>query len=161
MDGRYGPRTAAAVLAYKTKRAIINRAYQQTPDSIVGKMTIERLDKDMLAIEAPFAILPGATALLTGLLFAPRIKEKPSGLVIVTEVNPPWFAWAKQVKAHFDALPDTKGLVSVVPMANQLTVAGAAAQLASAAAVAGPMGILVLSVGHGAPGSSPEQAHST
>lgn len=157
VDGRYGPRTAAAVLAYKTKRAIINRAYQQKPDSIVGKMTIDRLDSDMLALEAPFAILPGATALLTGLFFAPTIKEKASRLVIVTETNPPWFAWAKQVKAHFDALPNTKGLISVVPMANQLSVAVAASQLASAAAVAGPMGILVLSVGHGAPGSTPDQ----
>ena len=36
----YGPSTAKAVLAYKTKRKIINTAYQSTPDNIVGKMTI-------------------------------------------------------------------------------------------------------------------------
>jgi hypothetical protein len=45
---RYGPSTAAAVLAYKKKRKIINSGYQQSEDNIVGKMTIDRLDKDML-----------------------------------------------------------------------------------------------------------------
>jgi hypothetical protein len=44
---RYGPSTAAAVLAYKRKRKIINRAYQNTEDDIVGKMTIASLDKEM------------------------------------------------------------------------------------------------------------------
>jgi hypothetical protein len=43
----YGPSTAAAVLSYKTKRQIINRSYQTTPDSIVGKMTIASLDAEM------------------------------------------------------------------------------------------------------------------
>ena len=49
---RYGPTTANAVLAYKRTRGIINRAYQSTPDNIVGKMTIDRLDKDMLDLES-------------------------------------------------------------------------------------------------------------
>ncbi|MFO1236365.1 MAG: hypothetical protein U1F24_05005 [Alphaproteobacteria bacterium] len=49
--GRYGPRTADAVLAYKTRRGIINRAYQSTPDNIVGKMTIAALDADMASYE--------------------------------------------------------------------------------------------------------------
>jgi hypothetical protein len=48
----YGPMTARAVLAYKTRRKIINRAYQQKPDDIVGKMTITRLDEDMVRWEA-------------------------------------------------------------------------------------------------------------
>jgi len=43
----YGPSTAAAVLSYKTKRQIINKSYQTTPDSIVGKMTITSLDAEM------------------------------------------------------------------------------------------------------------------
>jgi hypothetical protein len=47
----YGPSTAAAVLAYKTRRSIINRAYQSTPDDIVGKMTIAVLDREMLSKE--------------------------------------------------------------------------------------------------------------
>lgn len=50
-DGSYGPKTAAAVLAYKKKRNIINRAYQTQPDNIVGKMTIDQLDREMLAAE--------------------------------------------------------------------------------------------------------------
>jgi hypothetical protein len=48
----YGPSTADAVLAYKTARQIINRSYQQTADNIVGKMTIERLDREVAALEA-------------------------------------------------------------------------------------------------------------
>src|SRR5215216_1450282 len=47
----YGPSTAKAVLAYKTKRQIINTAYQNAPDNIVGKMTITRLDQDMRFFE--------------------------------------------------------------------------------------------------------------
>ena len=43
----YGKSTAAAVLAYKKKRAIINRSYQAVADNIVGKMTIASLDKEM------------------------------------------------------------------------------------------------------------------
>lgn len=43
----YGSTTAAAVLAYKRRRAIINRSYQSTPDDIVGKMTIESLDSEL------------------------------------------------------------------------------------------------------------------
>lgn len=46
-QGLYGPSTAKAVLAYKTKRRIINPAYQKTPDNIVGKMTIAALDQEM------------------------------------------------------------------------------------------------------------------
>jgi len=47
----YGASTADAVLAYKTKRQIINRNYQTRPDNIVGKMTIASLDKEMFAHE--------------------------------------------------------------------------------------------------------------
>ena len=45
--GLYGRSTANAVLAYKRKRAIINPAYQNTADNIVGRMTIASLDKEM------------------------------------------------------------------------------------------------------------------
>jgi len=50
--GYYGRSTAAAVLGYKTKRQIINRTYQNKPDDIVGRMTIKRLDDDMVEIES-------------------------------------------------------------------------------------------------------------
>jgi hypothetical protein len=45
----YGPSTAAAVLAYKRKRKIINPSYQTQADEIVGKMTIKALDDELLA----------------------------------------------------------------------------------------------------------------
>jgi hypothetical protein len=51
VNHQYGRSTAAAVLAYKTKRQIINRSYQSSADDIVGKMTIASLDKEMLARE--------------------------------------------------------------------------------------------------------------
>lgn len=43
----YGPSTAAAVLAFKTERQIINHAYQSRPDDIVGRMTLAWLDDEM------------------------------------------------------------------------------------------------------------------
>jgi peptidoglycan hydrolase-like protein with peptidoglycan-binding domain len=52
-DGAYGPATAAAVLAYKQKRNIINRSYQNRADDIVGKMTMASLDTELLKREAP------------------------------------------------------------------------------------------------------------
>ena len=45
---RYGPSTASAVLAYKQKRNIINRAYQTQADNIVGKMTIAAMDNELV-----------------------------------------------------------------------------------------------------------------
>jgi hypothetical protein len=48
---RYGPSTAAAVLAFKRERNIINRSYQTRADDIVGKMTIAALDKEMVQWE--------------------------------------------------------------------------------------------------------------
>jgi hypothetical protein len=47
----YGPSTAAAVLAYKKKRKIINTSYQKHEDNIVGKMTIKSLDDELAKAE--------------------------------------------------------------------------------------------------------------
>jgi hypothetical protein len=44
---QYGGSTAAAVLAYKQRRQIMNKSYQNAADDIVGKMTIASLDKEM------------------------------------------------------------------------------------------------------------------
>ena len=49
--GLYGPTTAAAVLAYKRKRNIVNRAYQATADNIVGKMTIAKMDEELVLLD--------------------------------------------------------------------------------------------------------------
>ena len=51
LDGEYGPKTAAAVLSFKERRKIINKAYQTKPDEIVGVMTLAALDEEMLSIE--------------------------------------------------------------------------------------------------------------
>jgi peptidoglycan hydrolase-like protein with peptidoglycan-binding domain len=57
-NGIYSTTTAAAVLAYKTKRNIVNTAYQTRPDDIVGKMTIRSLDTEMQALEVPEPTAP-------------------------------------------------------------------------------------------------------
>jgi hypothetical protein len=54
----YGASTAAAVLAYKKKRKIINRSYQSKEDSIVGKMTIASLDDDVMRKEQKIPDFP-------------------------------------------------------------------------------------------------------
>jgi hypothetical protein len=55
----YGASTAAAVLAYKRKRKIINPAYQTQADDIVGKMTIKSLDDELMQRQADH-VAPGA-----------------------------------------------------------------------------------------------------
>lgn len=49
----YGTSTAQAVLAFKTKREIVNKAYQSQPDNIVGKMTIQALDTELCGLTPP------------------------------------------------------------------------------------------------------------
>lgn len=51
LSGTYGATTAAAVLGFKQQRGIINYAYQTQADNIVGKMTIRRLDDEMIKIQ--------------------------------------------------------------------------------------------------------------
>jgi hypothetical protein len=73
-DGIYGPATANAVAAYKQKRQILNA--QNKIDNIVGKKTIDRLDKEMLAAEqrnnnrTPRCIFPPVTRQITQRSFA-------------------------------------------------------------------------------------------
>jgi hypothetical protein len=43
----YGPSTAAAVLAFKKARKIVNRAYQTQEDDIVGIMTIAAMAREL------------------------------------------------------------------------------------------------------------------
>lgn len=47
----YGPRTTAAVLAYKRELKIINRNYQSSADNIVGRMTIASLDHGIFVLD--------------------------------------------------------------------------------------------------------------
>ena len=50
-DEMYGPVTAAAVLAFKEKRNIVNRSRQTQADNIVGIVTVAALDREILAKE--------------------------------------------------------------------------------------------------------------
>jgi hypothetical protein len=87
----YGASTAASVLSFKTKRDIVNRAYQSQADNIVGKMTIAALDREMLVaeqtIEAVFEafapVVEGARVLLQA--FQPDLL--PDNLQIQTAVD--------------------------------------------------------------------------
>jgi hypothetical protein len=48
---KYGASTAAAVLAFKRQRHVINTSYQTQADNIVGKMTIAAMDREVLSRE--------------------------------------------------------------------------------------------------------------
>jgi peptidoglycan hydrolase-like protein with peptidoglycan-binding domain len=73
VDGDYGALTAAAVLAYKRERNIVNRSYQTTADDIVGIMTMEALDREMFEREQD-PLIP----VFPTLLWRP-IRRKPRG----------------------------------------------------------------------------------
>jgi hypothetical protein len=75
----YGPTTAAAVLAYKKKRKIINQSYQSKEDSIVGKMTIKSLDGDLALIEGKGTVSAGI-GLTKGPCFCNILQVPRSGL---------------------------------------------------------------------------------
>jgi hypothetical protein len=63
----YGTETARMVLAYKgPPRNIINKAYEDKPDPIVGKMTIRSLDQEMFDFEN-HPPDPGSTSRLVSL----------------------------------------------------------------------------------------------
>ncbi|MBL8821841.1 MAG: peptidoglycan-binding protein [Planctomycetia bacterium] len=74
-DGNYGPATAAAVLAYKRKRNIINPSYQTQADNIVGKMTMAALDREMLAKERGLPDLETVGLLSASLRGDPRLER--------------------------------------------------------------------------------------
>jgi peptidoglycan hydrolase-like protein with peptidoglycan-binding domain len=134
----FGPSTARAVKSYKTKRKIVNLAYQTAPDDIVGKMTIQRLDEEMAAFERQKTHF----LLAVGITVAP-----PPALVVVTELGNPWFKWATQFSATD---PTTRKKVG---MAAGATPQAAAATIATAIGQANG-GIVLLSVGHGGGGGT-------
>jgi hypothetical protein len=92
---KYGQSTAAAVLKFKARRNIVNRAYQSSADNIVGKMTIAALDRELRDVERPFPFVGDcAQSLRAGL--APTFSKsaagirgsKASGLVTAPEDKP-------------------------------------------------------------------------
>jgi hypothetical protein len=79
----YGTSTADAVLGYKRKRKIINPAYQTQADNIVGKMTMARLDREILQREiaphAPVRIVPKSRWLVRHPLRSAALPALPHG----------------------------------------------------------------------------------
>lgn len=141
---QYGQSTAAATLAYKRKRNIVNRAYQMTADDIVGKMTIDSLDKGMQVKEQQLFDLSGfAAPFLGGIFLSPSVKSTVKA-IFATEMNSPWFAWAKNFKKTFTSIG-----ADMVSIANGAPISIVANRLKLAATMAGPGGFIILSVGHG------------
>ena len=129
--GIYGGSTAAAVLDFKTKREIINRAYQRAPDDIVGKMTIQALDQEIATRERQ----------RSSLLLAFKIAPQPLG-IIVSQSHPFPGTWASQVeKAHQTLLKKRPSPAGTPEAAVQ--------QLQTLIRQAGAGGLLLFAVGHG------------
>jgi hypothetical protein len=72
----YGSSTAAAVLAYKQKRKIINFTYQKQADDIVGKMTIKALDDELLSRQADHLVGGGNGQCTVEAPIAPSLKTR-------------------------------------------------------------------------------------
>jgi peptidoglycan hydrolase-like protein with peptidoglycan-binding domain len=132
-DKTYGPSTASAVLDYKSKRRIINYAYQKSADNIVGRKTIESLDNEMRVRENQ-----QHSMLLSFSVSEPVVAK----WAILSESNEDWVKWAKQVKAWH------KSNVELITIGAKPTVAAAASALKKAAQAANG-GFLIISVGHG------------
>jgi peptidoglycan hydrolase-like protein with peptidoglycan-binding domain len=81
-DGIYGPRTAAAVLAYKRARNIVNRKYQTQADNIVGKMTIASLDAEMARVEPKPGPLTNVNCFPTRLYPSGSVRLFPTAFAI-------------------------------------------------------------------------------
>ncbi len=83
IDESYGPATAEAVLAYKRKRNIINRAQQTQADNIVGKMTMARLDLEIVQLEGVVSS-PNIQPLLPPAKLAERRSLLDTGSAVAT-----------------------------------------------------------------------------
>ena len=56
----FGTSTAKAVLKFKTQRSIINRSYQNTPDPIVGILTMKAIDDELFRLQDSVSYSDGA-----------------------------------------------------------------------------------------------------
>lgn len=66
----YGVTTSESVRRFKVKRKIVNTRYQDKADNIVGRMTIERLDKEVFDLEHRPDPNPPPTSRLVSLTMA-------------------------------------------------------------------------------------------
>jgi hypothetical protein len=72
----YGSSTAAAVLAYKQKRQIINFTYQRQADDIVGKVTIKALDDELMSRQADHLVGGGTGQCTVQAPIVPSLKTR-------------------------------------------------------------------------------------
>jgi hypothetical protein len=91
-----------------------------------------------------FSLAGYAAPFLRGIFFSPTVKSLAK-VIVITEVNPPFFAWAQNFKKTFEAAG-----ADMVKIENGVSIPIVANRLKMAATMAGPRGILILSVGHGA-----------
>jgi hypothetical protein len=88
-DGIYGPATAAAVLAYKRDRKIINFKYQTKPDNIVGKMTLAALDRELRGLADPIVVIGRRSgAIVSFAITGPPVTPTSAGVGAVIRGNP-------------------------------------------------------------------------
>jgi len=130
---QYGPSTASAVLSFKTKRKIINPAYQTKPDAIVGKMTMRVLDAAMRAQEA------NASRLL--LSFGISDVTPPNTVILSEAGNNEFVGWADQI------VRENLGRITKINAVSDPN--DEVSRIQQAVFRAGAGGLLVLSVGHG------------
>jgi peptidoglycan hydrolase-like protein with peptidoglycan-binding domain len=137
-DGIFGPETEGVVRHYQRDKRL-------DADGIVGRHTIAALDDDMSTDEASLVSSSGfAGPLLGNVIKAPASKKKIN-FVIVTETSGSFFDWAKNIKKTLGSIG-----ADLVEIPNGSTAATVTSRLKLAAQKAGPRGILVMSVGHGA-----------
>jgi hypothetical protein len=127
----YGDSTANAVLEYKTERNIINWVYETTPDNIVGRMTMQSLDTEMLAYEFTNFHL----------LLSFGVPSPPRGFVI-SQSDPTPAAWARRVQEANSFLTNRPSPVNVRPE-------DIVSFLKQTISDAGNGGLLIFAVGHG------------
>lgn len=120
------------MLRYKQQRNVINTSYQTRADNIVGKMTIQSLDAEMVAREGQHFRL----------LVAFGVADTAPKMAILAQNHPLPAAWAKQVNEAF------KPNVVVVTSPARGTPEANVAAIKQAIAAANH-GLVVFSVGHG------------
>ena len=114
---RYGPSTTAAVVAFKTKWDIINRAYEKTVDPIVGKWTIRKLDEKVAEKEGGEPS-PGFDPQEAARIQALLVRDRPGVRVMVETAERSLL----QVQQGFDRAATDPGASARLLAANALAV---------------------------------------
>jgi hypothetical protein len=135
------------------KRSIINPAYETQADSIVGKMTIKQLDREMLALEIGVLRLRGAAGLFRGfaLLGSGVVVANTPQVVLISEAKQAFAMWADQV---VDFFTKSKTRIANVSVEGAKSPPEIAKVYDTAAGLAGSGGIVIINAGHGFPSAT-------